>query len=476
MKILKNKKMKYSLVKYNFAILIVLFLQSCLSVKEYSRPKDVENQAYYRTDLLAKDSVSIADFSYTDIFKDQTLQKYIEKGLQNNLDIRVALQNIATAEAYLKQAKNAYFPTLNLGANGSYSTSSLNNQSGAFARERDWNPQYNLGVNSSWELDVWGKLKSAKKAQYANYLQTVSAHQAVKSRIVGGIASAYFNLLALDEQYNTTLESIKLQEKSVETTKALKEAGQVTEVAVQQIEALLFNYNSRLIDIKNSIKIAENQLSYLMGETPHEIERTNITSQYIPNELKIGYPVDLLRNRPDVMSAEYNLIAAFQNTQVAKLNMYPSLNINLSGGLQSGDIDNFFNANSLFANILGGITQPIFQQRRLKTQKEVSEIAQQTALLNFRKSILSASQEVSNALQIYNTQDEIINLKDMEYQKYSKATEYSQELLNYGLANYLEVINAQQNALNAKLAEINAKYAKLNALVDLYNALGGGWR
>ncbi|MXV37091.1 efflux transporter outer membrane subunit [Flavobacteriaceae bacterium Ap0902] len=469
-------KMKSNWIKYSFIIGIILTFQSCLAVKEYTRSEKIEDDIYYRTDMLPKDSTSMADFSYTAIFKDELLQQYIEKGLQNNLDIRMALQNIATAEAYLKQAKSIYFPTLSVSPGVSYSTSSLNSQQAAFLNDREWSTQYNLGLNSSWEIDVWGKLKNAEKAQYATYLQTVAAHQAVKSRIVAGIASAYFQLLALDEQYRTTQESITLQEESLETTKALKEAGQVTEVAVQQTEALTLNYKARLIDINNNIKIAENQLSYLMGEPAHAIERTQIENQFIPTDIKTGYPSALLRNRPDVLAAEYALIASFHDQEVAKLNMYPSLNISVSGGLQSMELDDFFNANSLFANVLGGLTQPIFQQRRLRTQLEVSQIAQHSALLEFRRSLLMASNEVSNALQTYNNQDGIIRLKTQEFENYTRATEYSQELLNYGLANYLEVLTAQQNALNAKLAEINAKYAKLNALVDLYSSLGGGWK
>lgn len=468
--------MKNNWIRISLILVISIFLQSCLSVKEYQRPQEIEQEALFRTDNLPQDSISLADFSYTEIFQDPFLQSYIERGLQNNLDIRIALQNIAISEAYFKQSKAAYFPTLSAGPNVTYGTPSMNSQQGVMLDERTWATQYGMNLNSSWEADIWGKLKSAEKAQYASYLQTVAGHQAVKSQIVRGIASLYFQILALDEQHRTTSESIALQESSVETTEALKEAGQVTEVAVQQTSALLLNYKSRLIEIENAIKIAENQLSYLMGESPQEIERGRIEDQLIPEEVKTGFPVDLLRNRPDVIAAEQALVAAFQQTQVARTNLYPSLTLSAQAGIQSLEIEDFFNASSLFANIVGGITQPIFQQRRLKTQKEVSEYAQEMALLNFKESLLNASLEVSNAIEIYESQDEIIELKTQEHENYNLATEYSQELLNYGLANYLEVLTAQQNSLNAKLAEINAKYTKLNALVDLYSALGGGWK
>ncbi|MCB0744113.1 MAG: TolC family protein, partial [Ignavibacteriae bacterium] len=170
------------------------------------------------------------------------------------------------------------------------------------------------------------------------------------------------------------------------------------------------------------------------------------------------------------------LIQAFQLTNVAQLNMYPSFKLSATAGLQSVDFSYLFSAQSFLGSLVGGITQPIFQKRQLKTQKEVAEAQQEQALINFRKSLLTAGQEVSNALLLFTTQDEIIQYKEEEYKEYELAAEYSKELLNYGMVNYLEVLNAQQNALNAQLVSIQAQYTKLNALVQLYNALGGGWK
>ena len=468
--------MKYNWIKISLVTIFAALLQSCLSVKDYERPQEIVNETYFRTDRLPEDSVSIADFSYTEVFRDKLLQGYIQRGLENNIDIRIALQNIARSEAYVRQAEAAYFPSLRVGPTVSRSTPSMNTQMGRLMGERNWVTQFDLTANATWEADIWGKLKSAEKAQVANYLQTVAVHKAVKSQIVSSIASLYFQLLALDEQYETTASTIALQEKGLETTKALKIAGTVTEVAVKQTDALMLNYKSKLIEIENARNIVQNQLCYLMGETPHEIQRSTIEVQYLPVDMKTGFSASLLRNRPDVMAAEFRLIEAFQNVQIAQMNLYPSLSISANGGLQSLQFKDFFSASSLFASIAGGLTQPIFQQKKLQTQKEVSEINEQTALLQFQQTLLLAGTEVSNALQTYDSQDAIIELKIKENRNYGLATEYSQELLNYGMANYLEVLTAQQNALNAKFAEINAKYSKLNAMVDLYSALGGGWR
>ena len=388
----------------------------------------------------------------------------------------MALQNIAVADAYVKQAKSAYFPTLGAGPGVTYQTQSLNTQFGELFGERTHNFTYDISATSVWQADIWGKLKSSEKAQYAAYLQTVAAHQAVKSEIVASIASAYYQLLALDAQKRTTEETILLREKNVETTQALKEAGTVTEVAVQQTNALLLNFRASLIGIENSIKILENQICYLMGETSHSIARTDISTQRVPEEVALGIPATLLRNRPDIMAAEYQLMEAFEQVNFAQASLYPSLTLSANVGLQAIELDKLLSANSLFATVAGGLVQPIFQQRALKTQKEVAEFQQENALLNFRKTLLLAGREVSDALQVYDSQDRFIALKQQEYESYSTATDFSEELLNYGMANYLEVLTAQQNALNAQLAVINAQYARLNALVNLYNALGGGWR
>ena len=469
--------MKSNLVKILLLFLgIALFLNSCANLQTYQRPQGVVNKALFRTDALPQDSISLADFSYSDIFQDSLLNQLIAKGLENNLDIRQALLNIQVSEAYLKQAKTAYFPTVEVGPGVNFQTPSLNSITGQNLDERTTLWQYDITASTSWEADIWGKYKSSEKAQQALFLQTNAVHQAVKTQIVAGIASAYFQLLALDEQKRITEETIALREKNVETTQALKEAGNLTEVAVKQTEAQLINFRASLINIENSIKILENRISYLMGETSQAIPRSDISSQKIPEEIKLGVPASLLRNRPDVMAAEYRLIHAFENVNFAQASLYPSLTIGGNFGLQSLSIENLVSGNSLFASLVGGLTQPLFQQRRLKTQEEVAQLGQQEALFNFQQSILMAGNEVSDAIQIYQSQDEFISLKEQEYESYRLATQYSEELLNYGMANYLEVLTAQQNALNAQLAAINAQYAKLNALVELYRALGGGWR
>jgi len=459
-----------------FSAVILGAITSCMARKEYERPKNVVDEKLFRTDMLPSDSTTVANISWKEIFTDPILQKHISKALDNNLDIRIALQSINSAEAYLKQSKAAYEPTLTVGPGYAFQTQSLNTQTGQLFGQRRYINQLDITASLGWEADIWGKMKAQEKAQLATYLGTVAAHRAVKSDLVASIASAYYQLLTFDDQKRIITETIKVREKNLETTKALKIAGTVTEVAVQQSEALVFNAKSLLIDIDTQIQLLENTMSLLMGEPSHTIERSTLESQKVPVDLRLGYPAQLLANRPDVMRAEYNLMNAFELTNSAKAQFYPTLKITGSGGIQSLDIDHLFSVNSLFASVVGGLAQPILNRRAIKTNYEVSLANQETAYLNFRKTVLTAGKEVSDAIRVFSVQDSFIDLKQKELNAYKNSVEYSQELVNYGMANYLEVLNASVNSLNAELNISNAEYSKMKAAVELYQALGGGWK
>ncbi|SMC77073.1 efflux transporter outer membrane subunit [Moheibacter sediminis] len=463
-------------IKYIGILGLALFLQSCFVAKDYNRPEQVVNEKLYRTDQLSQDSLSMANVSWKEIFTDQKLAAHIEKGLSNNLDIRIALQNIEAAQAYVKQGKAAYFPTITGNASYTHSTQSMNTQFGALIGQRQFLNQYELSGSLSWEADIWGKIRSNQRAFVASYLQSVSAHQAVKSELVASIASTYYQLLALDEQKRITEETITNRENSLETTKLLKDAGNVTEVAVKQTEAQLLNAKALLLDIDNNIKLMENSFSILLGESPQTIERGTLNTQVVNADMKTGVPIQLLSNRPDVMAAEYALINSFELTNVAKSNFYPAIRLTASGGLQGIEFDRLFDAHSLFGSVVASLAQPILNGRQIRTQYEVSKAQQETALLNYKKTILNASKEVSDAMYTFQTNDEKIKLKQDEFEAYNDAITFSEELQIYGMANYLEVLTARENALNAQLSVINTQYGRLNAIVQLYKAVGGGWK
>lgn len=462
-----------NLSKGALVLMLALTLQSCFVAKDYTRPELEETEHLYRTDNLPQDSISLADVSWKDMFKDQYLAQYIEEGLQNNLDIRVAIQQIAIANAYMKQGKAGYLPTLTGTAQATHQELSENSQFGGFFSSVD---QYELSGSLSWEADIWGKIRSNKRAGEASYLQTVAAHKAVKTELISAIASTYYQLLALDEQLEITERTIATRDSSVYTIKALKDAGNVTQVAVDQYIAQFNNAKALKVDLQAAIFRTENTLNFLLGRPAEPIERSKLTEQQLDEKITLGVPATLLRNRPDVIASEYNLINAFELTNVAKSNFYPSLTLTASGGFQSLELDKLFNANSLFATVIGGLTQPIFNQRKIKTQHEVAKAQQEQALLNFKKTLLAAGNEVSNALYVYNAETEKFEYRKNEVEALRQAEANSEELLQNGLANYLDLLTARESALNAELNVIDNKLQQLLSVVTLYEALGGGWK
>ena len=305
-------------IKFSIVIFSMLALQSCFVAKDYVKPTLTDlklEEANFRTDAISADSLTLADVSWRDLFTDAVLTQHIEKGLQRNIDIRVALQQIIASEAYFKQGKAGAYPTFSVNAQYTHQELAKNSQFGSFFNGAL--DQYELTGAVSWEADIWGKIRSNRRAFKASYLQTVAAHQAVKTRLISDIASVYYQLLAIDEQIKITNKTIKTRGNSLETSKALKEAGYVTEVSVKQTEAQVYTAQAILIDLKNQSHILENTMALLLGDLPREIKRSTLNKQIINTELTLGVPVQLLRNRPDVIAAELRFRNAFELTNVS---------------------------------------------------------------------------------------------------------------------------------------------------------------
>ncbi|SDH11428.1 efflux transporter, outer membrane factor (OMF) lipoprotein, NodT family [Flavobacterium omnivorum] len=466
--------MKNKLTKIAVLVATATVMQSCFVAKEYDRP-ELKTENLYRNEIISTDTVSLANVAWENVFTDPLLQGYIKKGLENNLDIKIAMQNIAAAEASMKQGKAGYFPTLSAGADWTHQELSRNSQFGALLQDRSTN-QYQLTGSLSWEADIWGKIRSNKRAANAGYLQTTAANQAVKTQLIANIAATYYQLLSVDAQIKLAEKTLVNRDKSVETIIALKKAGNVTEVGVKQTEAQKYATQIIIADLKNSIIILENTISILLGQGPAKVERSTFESQSMQPTITLGVPATLLRNRPDVIAAEYNLISNFEQTNVAKSNFYPTLKLTASGGLQSIDLKEWFSANSIFANVITGLIQPIFNQRQIKTRFEIAKANQEKAYLLFEQSLLTAGKEVSDALAQYNNETYKLTVREKQVDALNKATDYSDELLTYGLANYLEVLTVKDNALNAELSLMDNKFQQYKAIIQLYRALGGGWQ
>jgi NodT family efflux transporter outer membrane factor (OMF) lipoprotein len=466
--------MKDQITKITIVTLSALVMQSCFVAKKYERPQ-VKTEDLYRTEVQSKDSTSLASLSWDKLFTDPILQGHIKNGIQNNLDMRIAIQTIAAAEANLRQGKAGYFPTLSAGADWTHQQLSKESQLGAFLNDRSTD-QYELTASLSWEADIWGKIRSTKRAASAQYLRSVAAKQAIQTQLVSDIASMYFQLMSLDAQLRVVDSTLDNRVKSVDVIRSLKDAGETNEVGVKQTEAQLYATQLIAADLKSNIILTENSLSILLGESPRTIERSTLESQKITADIKLGIPALLLSKRPDVIEAEYNLVNNFELTNVARSNFYPSLKVTATGGFQSIDINQWFSANALFANVVTGLTQPIFNQRRIRTAYEVAKANQETAYLQFQQSLLTAGREVSDALQQYDNETGKMSIRTHQVQVLREAANYSDELLQYGMVNYLEVLTAKDAALSSQLDLIDNQYQQYNAVILLYKALGGGWQ
>ncbi|GGA99944.1 efflux transporter outer membrane subunit [Mucilaginibacter rubeus] len=449
---------------------------SCVT-KKYQQPV-VNTDKLYR-DTTISDTTSMASMPVSQLFSDTVLVNLIQEGLRENLDLKTAVQRINEAQATFNQSKAAFLPSLE--GSGTVTRAKTSAASLNFPPEfaNSFNLKtttYQAALSTSWEADIWGKLSSSKRAALASLLQSDAAKRAVQTQLIADIANAYYNLLALDEQLAITQQTLTIRVKDVETVKALKEGAVVNGAAVVQSEANRYAAEVTIPDLKQSIREAENALSILLARVPGTIKRTTLSEQKPVADLKTGIPSQLLKNRPDVQEAEFAFRSAFENTNLARTYFYPQLTITGQAGLSTLQLKNFFD-HSIFYNFVGGITQPIFNKGQNRARLRTAQAQQQEAYYAYQKSLLTAGQEVTNALFSYQNAIEKQGSRVKQLQALEKSVDYTKELLRYSSAtNYTDVLTSEQNLLAAQLSGVNDHLQELQAIVNLYRALGGGWK
>jgi len=464
-------------LRYKYSILIgftILTLSACVT-KKYERPQ-VKSEGLYR-DKNTTDTTTMADLPWKTLFSDTTLQSLIQQGINQNLDLKQAIERIRISEATLRQSRAAFLPSLQADVSvtdAKQAAAALNFPAGININLET--QTYRAQLSTAWEADIWGKLGSAKRSAFATLLQSDAAKRAVQTQLIATIANSYYTLLALDKQLAITEQTIKIRAQDVETMKALKEGAVVNGAAVVQSEANLYAAEVTLPDLKRSIKEAENALNIALAQAPGTVNRTTLDQQVAFSNLQTGVSAQLLQNRPDVIAAEFGFRAAFENTNVAKTYFYPALTLTAAGGLTSLQLNNFFD-NSIFYNIVGGLTQPIFAKGANKARLTTAQANQQIAFYAFQQALLTGGQEVSNALYAYQTAEEKEATRAKQIASLTKAVDFTKELLRYSSAtNYTDVLTSEQSLLTAQLSGINDRLQKLQSVVNLYRALGGGWK
>ena len=445
----------------------MLFLVSCKVRESYIPPEGISDATLYR-DVNSNDTTSIAAIPWKHMFSDTLLQKLIEEGINNNPDLKIAISRIKQAQANFSQSKAALYPALLVNASGPVLYSDNIASSSAL---------FQLYGSASWEADIWGKLRSSKRAALAALLQSDAYKKAVQTQLVSDIATNYIALLAFDAQLQVTLKTVDNRAMDVDIMKKLKESDVVTGAAVVQSEANRYSVEVTIPDLRQNIRITENTLSILMGRSPGAITRGSLTDQHFTTELQTGVPVQLLSNRPDVMEAEYQLHYYFELTKAAKTYFYPSLTITAQGGFANASIPQLFSASSLFGNVIGGLVQPIFNHGLNKQRLSVAKAQEEESLHAFKKVLLSAGQEVSNALYNYQTATDKMKIREQQISFLQKSVEYTKELLKYSAnTNYTDVLTSEQSLLAAQLNRVSDQVQQLQAVISLYRSLGGGWR
>ena len=466
---------------FNYGYILIIFfllaVVSCRTGKNYQRPTVLLPEQFNQT--FVADTNSIANLPWKNYFTDPVLQALIDSGITRNYDLQYALRNIAIAQSQLKQAKWLFYPQLDASIGGTYFRNSDNGPAGINNGALANNSQnYLASLSMSWEIDIWGKFSRQKEASMANYLQTYEAAKAVQTRLVADIAQAYFSLLMLDQQLAETKKTLALTIEFVKITRLLYNAGEVTYLGVQQAESQRLNTAQLVPLIEQSIQVQENNLQLLTGNLPGSIHREVVLTDIQFNDtLATGLPVAILSRRPDVRANEMLLVKANAQVGVSQANMYPALTLTAGTGFETLKSSNWFNIPASVFGLAGAtLVQPLLQGRQLRTQFEVAKQQREQAVINFRESVLTASIEVSNALVQVSKLKEQESLARQRTDTLSAAASNAQLLFKNDLANYLEVITAQQTALDAQLSLAFVQRAELNARVELYRSLGGGWK
>lgn len=441
-----------------FIYIALTMLSGCSLYRQYEREQMPFVDSLYRRMSVPSDSVSSASVTWDKFFTDPLLQEWIRTGLEYNSDLNIARLKVQEAEASLLAARWAWLP----GAD--------------FSMQGGLPGQFSASVQASWQTDIFGGLRNAKRRAQAALEQSHAYRQAVQTQLVATIANSYYTLLMLDEQLTISNRTLKTWEESIRTLEALKRAGKTNEAAVLQAKANMLSVEANVLTLEKEILAVENSLCALLGLVPMPIERSTLNDQILPERLCAGVPVELLDRRPDVKQAEMVLAQAFYNVNAAKASFYPNITLSGALGWTTGSGNITVDPGSIIANLIAGLTQPVFGRGVNKARLKTAQAQLEEAAYGFRQSLLDAGVEVNNALTLWQTAQKRVELDKKQILNLQAAIWNTQLLMKHGNADYLEVLTAQKNLLQAELTEASDRYDEIISAVNLYQALGGGYQ
>ena len=446
-------------------LLLLTGLSGCHIYRTYERPELSGVDSLYRVPAMTEDTMSLADFSWKELFTDTVLQQLIEKGIANNTDLNIARLKVREAEALLTSSKLAYLPSVSLTPQGTIKSIEGNSPT----------KTYNLAASADWELDIFGRLTNAKREAKAVLEQSQAYKQAVQTQLIATIANSYYTLLMLDKQLDISRRTAEIWAENLRVMKALKKAGQTTEMAVAQIEASKLSVDASLLSLEQQITEVENSLSSLLGVVTQRIDRSTLDMQSFPDTLSVGVPLQLLQRRPDVRQSEAALAEAFYTTNRAYSAFYPAITLSGSAGWTNAAGAIISNPGEWLFSAVGALVQPLFNRGQNIANLKVAKARQEEALLTFRQTLLNAGTEVNDALLQWQVARRRLDLDRQQIISLQSAVRSSELLMRHSSQNYLEVLTARQTLLDAELSAVSDRFEEIQGVINLYHALGGGY-
>ena len=468
-------KKRYFLIfkSFNFLFAATLFV-SCGLYNKYERPDKVETSGLIRDVLSDRDTLAVQDTAsfgnlpWRQVFTDPQLQALIEQGLQKNSNLLNAALTVQMYETMLKAAKLAFLPAIQIGS----SSSPMGSISTLYTDPSVTTKAYSIPATASWTIDLFGNILSQKRSTQMKLLGFKDYQMAVRAQVVSGIANCYYTLLMLDKQLEIVTEMSAMSKETWEMMKLQYQLGRVRSTGVQSAEAAYLSTQTQANDFRRQIRATENALSLLIGQQGQQIPRSTLEAQSLPAEFSTGVGVALLKNRPDVHNAEMQLAACFHDIQTARSQFYPNVTIGASAAFTNSN--GVLNPGKWLTTLFGSLTQPIFMRGALTANLKVSKLQYEQAFNTWQNAILSAGNEVSNALVNYNGYDANSKLEAQRVEILKQNVEDTKALYKSSGSSYLEVITAQTQLLSAQLNLVTDDFNKMQAVVSLYTALGGG--
>lgn len=434
-----------------------------------------------------EDSTTIADIKWRDYFGDPSLEALIDTALASNLDLKIALERIELANASLLNAKGALKPTVSGNFTPAIRRFGLYTMDGAGNISTEMTPgkivpvdlpDFYIGLQSSWEIDMWKKLRNRKNAAFSNFLASVEGANFVTTSLITEVATAYYQLIALDNEQDILSETIRNQEEVLDVIRYQKEAGRANELVVQQFKAQQLNTKTLEREVMQNILETENRINFLLGRYPQPIERTKtLLFRDLPLEIASGVPSKMLLNRPDIRAANFQVQSSKFDVKAANAEFLPSLTLTAGIGYQAFNPKFLFTTPaSLAYSLVGGLAAPLINKNAIQARFNTAKSSQIIAMYEYQKTILTGYTEVVNELSKINALREISDLKTQQSEVLEQSVETSNELYKSAKASYLEVLIAQQNAIQAKLEMVESHRRQLMSSVNIYKALGGGWK